>query len=520
MKKNKHTVGIEGASEKPIVCHCITTGGTGTIEGQDFTLNLLFRGKKNINVKFYTADFDHASDSHEELKIQAAVLDRLSRHLHKQKDHSDTLGSLNSIEIASSLIVSTDDLDCNALDFLLADVPEEHKAEAEAGARMLFDQEMLNTNMGHGGYGNPIMGALCSAYHAPQLKQIVDDIVARIKLDTGCDHYIIIFAGLTGATGLSFLPILLERLKAHKKNGDDLKVFAVLDAGSFRAHSGAYQDPRYRGERDVKGKAAGVVASLEADGLLDVLECAVAITPMSESGEPYQLCSALALEGAQHRHTSIESLIAGKVILDQICGDGEEHEYHAVANSGKKVFEIRRSPECPRRPLSLDDLGLDAAAFHSMVRMLGIGASIKSIILSLDDSAIANIPALDGALKNQSLAQVKAGLREGAHACEILLRHIHDFCLTGSDWEQPPERFHEADNYRLAETNAIDEILRGDCTGQFNVSSLTTYYEVTEKRERKITSNAAYNKSIKKCIDRTSADSVEDFFTQLFKLAR
>ena len=520
MKINKHTR-IEGASEKPKMLHCVGVGGSSAVQIQDFILNVSFCADKNIHAAIYTADFDHASDSHEELKIQAAVLDRLSRHLHKQKDHSGVLGSLNSIEIASSLIVSTDDLDCKTLDFLLDGVPEEHKAEAEAGARMLFDEQMLNTNMGHGGYGNPTMGALCSAYHAPQLKQIVDEIVERIRMNNGCEHYIIIFAGLTGATGLSFLPILLERLAWHKERGNDLKVFAALDAGSFRAHSGAYQDPRYKGDRDVKGKAAGVLASLEADGLLDVVECAVAITPMSESGEPYQLCPALALEGAQHRHTSIESLIAGKVILDLICGDDEE-EYHAVRNSGRKVFEIRRSPECPRRPLSLDDLGLDAFAFHSMVRMLGVGASVKSIILSLDDSAIANIPALDGALKNQSLAQVKAGLREGAQACEILLRHIHDFCLTGSDWEQPVDRFHEADNYRLADTNAIDEILRGDCTGQFNVSSLTTYYEVTDKngRERKITSTAGYNKTIKKYIDRISAESVDDFFIQLFKLAR
>lgn len=519
--RNTPRIGKSTAGRK--VFHTFCLGGSGFIQLIALYLNLLANKTHNIEVMVYGADFDADSDSKAHAKTVTIALSRLGKKLHEQKDTSSVLGALYKAAIANDLIVNTDDYGKTALNFLLERVPEEDRPEAETALRAILPEQTLNSTLGHGGYACPGLGAISAAHHTPQLYKMVDDAVEYIKNHRDAEHALLLFAGLFGATGLSFVPILLRRIAEHKKSLD-LPTYALFDAGTFYAHTSAYGNGQYRGTPEVKEKGAGIIASLEQQGLTDVLECAIAITPLRESGDPYKLCPELHMEGVQKRHTSIEPLLATKVLVDLICGNNQDNVYHSIRNSGQKVFMIQRNPECPNRPMGWDDLGLDASEYHRFLRMAAAGASMKTFILSLDDTAIQDIPALASILKHMPLTQLKDEIALFADTCSILLGHFRDICLTGTDWQQDPNNFHEDDSYRLADTDGINRILAGSQNIHFNVSSLGSYTEIigddSATRERGVTFKGSFNKSLKKCIDRIRADSTEDFFIQLFKLVR
>lgn len=508
------------------VIHVFDLGGTSFIENNALFLQLLSNSDSNVRVevRMYCADFDADSDAKANAKLVAQCLSRLTKVQREQRDRERTLGAVYNATVARDLVVSSKEYDQCTGQMLLDGVREEERPDAERAAGILLNEDLMNTTMGHGCYASNVLGGLNAAYHRGELHGLVDAAMAFIDEHQECRHAVLVMGSLIGATGLSFLPIILERLAQYRKK-QDFQVYALLDGGTFIAHSAAYSLPKYHGSRDVKAKGDAVLGSLHDDGLLDVLDCGVVLTPLHHTGEPYWLCEEMRLEGRQCRHSSIENLLGAQLIMELILGQDQEDVFHAVRNSGQKVFRLQRSPDAPEdRALNFADLGLDGTAFHSVLRKVAAGAAVKHLILSLDDSTIKNIPALHDILDKMSLQQLKAEMTRFADACMILTQNIYDFCMTGSNFQEYPDMRPE-DDYCLANTSAIEKVLKGDCNTKFNISEMGSYEEVMEGRRsqvRKHTVNyhAARNRNLKHYVDEISASSVEDFFLQLFRLAR
>ena len=513
-----------GKSQVRKKLHVLLMGGSGEIMGSSLKIALMAaKDMPQIDVKLYVVDFDADSDSKAFVTCDGRVLGRLLQILNERQDTSRLLGALHSVGVAPELILNSTDYNKQLREYVLNRAGKNEQPEVEQALNLLLTTQIMDTRLGQGGLGNPSVGHVATCCHLDKINAMLDAAVEEIACDSSVEHAFVLLGSLIGSTAYNLLPAVLRNLTAHQLTVD-LPVYAMLDGGVFLAHEAAYRDKNYMGTRDVSGKARAALSNLDQQGLLDCLSGGVFLTPLNRDGAPHKLCSESKLSGKQGRHTSIEYLIGIQVLLEMICGINHDNKLHHFYSSGSRVMDIRLSPDAPKRPLSWDDLDMDADSFLRVARMLGLGAATRTFIWDRDDDTIRNIPFVSSILRNSgaSLSQVKAVGTEIASTCHHLLQQFYDYCVTGTNFEQEnTENFSIEDNYRLMSIENLKKILRGDKNILFSMNALGDYRQVIGEngshREKRVKASSLFDTNIKKCIDSVEkAVSVEDFYLQLF----
>lgn len=496
-----------------MVLHLYALGGSGAILAQALILCLLAMDDENaprIDLRINAIDFDAKADSQAMLYQTAEVLSAMLTELSRKQDTTRVLGALRSVSVANASVLNETEYGETVGSCIrkMAATPR-NKLDLAEGLQILVEEKTRNIQLGAGGYGSPVAGALITASHALEIRDVVNSQIREAQQDGTAQHVHLVIGGLGGATGFSLVPEILRNLSGQKN------LFILQDGGVFLPHSGAFSLENYQGTRDVVAKADSAINGLYHQGLLEQVG-GVVLRPLNRDGVPHRLCARLKTENAQERHASVEYLLGAEEILRMITDT--ENRY-----SGK-IVDLKWNPDMEDRPLGWQDLGMDGVKYHRLLRKLAVGAASGQLIWNKDDRLIRDIPAISGILRKgeYTMAEIKETGIAASAVCRGLMQLFWDAAVSGSNMENlDSDLFTIEDRYRLLNIQAVEDILRDRADAQFPLSRLSTYRElITQSEKRKEKSVQLWNgrATIKSAIDSAaSAQSPTDFYYRLFR---
>lgn len=513
----KAAIAAADTSPSRLVLHMYALGGSGALLAIGEIIHLLSMDDTptRIDLRINSMDFDEKSDAQQLLKQTGEVLSSMLSELSQRQDTSRVLGALHAASIANrSVMNNVGDETVGACVLRLAKDRGTKAALAE-GLKLLIEPKTYSIELGNGGYGSPVAGALIAASHASAIKSVMESQIKEAQEDNTATHVHLVTAGLTGATGFALLPELLRHL-----SGQD-HVFCLLDGGVFLPHSNVFSLQNYQGTKDVAAKAQSAVNGLYHQGLLNNAKCII-LNPLNSRSAPYRLCSVCKTESAQMRHACVEYLIGADEVMRMILNPEEKDSY---------ILDLAWDPEQEEdRPLGWSDLGLDGVKYHRLLRKLVLGATTKGLIWDLDDTSIQHIPAINSLLRTgQSFSEIKGQGIEISRVCHGLLQMFWDYSVTGSNLENlNSDIFTIEDRFRLLNIGELDNVLKNKIKADFQLNRLSSYQEVISQAERakkgKGRANeravqlwngkAAFRDGVNSARD---AESINDFYTRLFR---
>lgn len=513
----KFPVSVKKAAISAPICRLVidlyALGGSGAILAQALILHLLAMDGQEmprIDLQINTIDFDAKSDAQAMLYQTAEVLSSMLTELSRKQDVSRVLGALRSVTVANASVLN--ETECGetvgSCVRKLANTPK-NRADLVEGLQILVEEKTRNIQLGAGGYGSPVAGALITASHASGIKEVVDSQLREAQQDSTARHIHLVAGGLGGATGFSLVPEILRNLSGQEH------VFVLLDGGVFLPHSNAFNMENYQGTRDVAAKADAALNGLYRQNLLKNVR-GVVLRPLNRDGAAHKLCAQCKTENAQHRHTSVEYLLGAEEIIRMIMAP--------EGNQPGGIIDLAWNPDMEDRPLGWQDLGMDGVKYHRLLRKLAVGAASRQLIWSKDDHLIRNIPAISSILRRgeYTMAEIKEAGTAASTVCHSLLQMFWDFAVTGSNLENlDSDLFTIDDRYRLLNIQAVEDVLRDHADTQFPLSQLSSYREFTAqsgKRKEKTVQLWNGKITVKKAVDSAaSAQSPTDFYIRLFR---
>ncbi|MDR2194423.1 MAG: hypothetical protein LBP19_08165 [Treponema sp.] len=212
-----HIIGIGGTGHK-LVTAVIHLAASGAFKG-----NL---GSSHIDViRIMTIDADVSNGN---LKHTNVVLSSYQRFYNALSAAGNELGliSVESISPSTNISLYKDEKKSISEAFK---IPQYRDSDDDTFIRFLYTDDEIDAEFNQGFYGHTSIGTLV-------VENILshDEIWRQFKTEINANDFVVVMGSIFGGTGASAIPVVLDDLKAHKREAD-FKFAAIILTPYFKA---------------------------------------------------------------------------------------------------------------------------------------------------------------------------------------------------------------------------------------------------------------------------------------------